>query len=125
MSNYGWARVSVPNENWDIEWRPIKENSAFEEKEFTNYVFRCRPASPREKKEYRITKGVIGVEESQYIISSNIPEEIKPGDKVVFLGKPMIVTSVGYYFDQTRIISPNKLDPEYIMAKCPKGITIS
>lgn len=124
MSAYGWVRTSVPNENWELVWNPIKNNSAYEETK--NFVtFKGKPASPQEKKEYRITKGVIGGQETQYIISSNLPEEIKVGDNVQFLGKPWIVTSIGYYFDQTRIINPSIFDEEYIKAKCPKGITLS
>lgn len=86
--------------------------------------FRGRPANQFEKRNYRIMQGVEGTNDSIYIISSNLPKDIAERDKIIFLGKEYQVESVGYFFDESRFVSPGIMSDEYIASKCPKGIAI-
>ena len=53
-----------------------------------------------------------------------MPEDIKPNDKIMYLGKIWTVETTGYYLDQSRIIDFSVFDPEYIKAVSPKGMTL-
>ena len=108
---------------------PIKlirriENS-YEYDEKNPIEFKGRPASQKERKNYRIMQGVEGTNSTNYIISSNLPTCLKERDKIVYLGKEWQVESIGYFFDESRFVNPGIMSEEYIMSKCPKGIAIS
>jgi len=110
------------NETYDFVFCSVENNSwNFDE---NGIHFKGRPASSMEKKTYNLQKGVINNDVNLYIYSSNLPDNIKPEDKVKYLGKTWIVESVGYYFDATRFVDASIFDEEYIKARCPKGITI-
>lgn len=88
------------------------------------YHFKGRPANSLEKKAYIVEKGVHSKEEGTYIYATNLPENIDESDRIVFLGENKMVESVGYYFDNTRIVDASIFSDEYIKSLCPKGITI-
>ncbi len=101
-----------------------KENTAYEWEEAVSCTFKGRPANQLEKKKYRIQKGVDGSSDSTYLFVTNLPSEVKPGDKIVFIGKQWEVQSVGYYFESSLIINADIMTDEQIMGRCPKGIVV-
>lgn len=101
-----------------------KENSSYEYEDVPYISFKCRPAGTKERKEYRLQKGIIGNSESVYIVATNLPIEIKPNDRVRFLGEEKTVTSIGYYYDNSRIVNASILSDEAIASRCPKGLTL-
>ena len=122
MGKYSDIYNSTFNENYELSFCPIKNNSwDFDE---NGIKFKGRPASSLEKKCYNLQRGVVNDDVSIYIYSSNLPENIKPEDKVLYLGKTWTVESVGYYFYSARFVDPSCFDEEYIKARCAKGITI-
>lgn len=125
MGKYTDARLISNNETYDLLLAPRKENSSYEYSDKDYIRFKGRPAGQREIKQFRLQKGVNASAESVYIVSSSLPEEIKIGDKIKFLGKVMLVQSIGYYFEENRILNAGLYDEEYIIAKCPKGITLA
>lgn len=114
----------VTNERYTFELIKREENSPYVWSNTVSLRFKGRPAGQFEKKQYRIQKGVNGGTDSVFIICSNLPEEVKVGDKIKFLGKEWMINSIGYYFDETRLINPSLMNDEYIQNKCPKGINI-
>lgn len=116
--------LTARGELYKFEVFKRKENSAYEWEENVAFTFYGRPANQMEKRNYRVQKGVNGNQDSIYCLCSNLPEEITPKDKVVFLGKEWTIESIGYYFDSNRIVNPSVLTEEQIIAKCPKGINL-
>lgn len=101
-----------------------KENSSYEYESFPDVTFRGKIANNPEQKMYRIQKGVNGSIDSVYIVSSNLPVDISVGDKVEMMGKIYTVESVGYYYELAKYVNASILDNEYIISRCPKGITM-
>lgn len=124
-SKYSGVRTSTPNETHELLLIPRLNNSAYEMDKTKQISFRGKIAGTLEKKAYRLLTGVNTSTDSIFIMSSSLPDEIKDGDMCYFLGKKWTVESVGYYYDQTLIINASLFDPEYIIAKCPKGITLA
>lgn len=116
--------IAVRGETYKADVKERIENSDYEWEAPIKFSFWCRPASQMEKKTYRIQKGVNGNSDSIFLISSNLPEDIKPKDKINFMGKEWTVESVGYYFDSSLIVNANILSDEQIIARCPKGVNI-
>lgn len=101
-----------------------KENTPYEWEDSPSIQFKGRPANNMEKRMYRIQQGVNGGSDSIFILTTNLPEDIKVKDKVLFMGKEWTVESVGYYFNDAEIINAGIMSEEYIMARCPKGINL-
>ena len=114
----------VGNEKHIFKLYPRKPNSSYEWEDKPSIIFRGRPAGQVEQKQYRVQKGVNGNTDSLFIICSNLPKDVKVGDRIVYLSKEWTVNSVGYYFDEARFISPAIMNDLYIISKCPKGINI-
>lgn len=114
----------VTNERYTFELKKRAENSPYIWENTVNLRFKGRPAGQYEKRQYRIQEGVNGGTDSVFIICSNLPQEVKVGDKIVFLGKEWMIKSTGYYFDESRFVNPSIMTDEYIEKKCPKGINI-
>ena len=116
--------IVTNNERYTCKLKKRLPNSAYEwEKEYSR-TFKARPANQMEKKQYRIQQGVNGGSDSQFIVCSNLPDNIKDGDKVAYLGKEWTVMSVGYYFDESRFVNAGLFSDEYIQSRCPKGINL-
>ena len=125
MNNFAGIRTSTNNETYDFELIPRKENSPYEyDYEHTTH-FKGRPADKEEKSSYRLQVGVNVNNDSLYIFVTNLPEEIKPGDKIRYLGKTETVESIGYYYELNGIVNASLFSDEYIIARCPKGLTIN
>lgn len=120
MSKYNSLRPN--NDTCTLCWTPAKDNSW--DWEETTVEFKGRIAGRIEKKRYNIQKGVVNSDVDTYIIATNMPEEINTDDRIIFLGKEYIVTSVGYYLDQNMLVDFGAFDPEYVKAVSPKGITL-
>ena len=116
--------IVVNDENYELELFSRVPNSPYEWNSDVKLTFKGRPANQIEKKQYRILAGVNGGTDSTYIISSNLPEDIKVKDKIKFMGKIWTVNSVGYYFDQSQIVNPRIMSEKYIAERSPKGINI-
>lgn len=86
--------------------------------------FYGRPASQREVKNYRVQQGVGGNYEGVFVVCSNLPNSIKPNDKVKFMGKMYICMSIGYYYEESRIVNAKVLSDEYLIERCPKGLRL-
>ena len=116
--------IVSPNERYEAQIFKLKPNSSFEYESVPYATFRCRPATQSEVKRYRIQQGVEGNSDSTYVFASNLPEKVNPRDRVKFQGKIWSVESVGYYYENNRLVSPNLMSEEYVASRCPKGIAI-
>ena len=112
------------NETYDFCVIPVKKNSAYENDKDSTFTFKGRPANTQEKKKYRLQQGVNISNNSVYIFATNLPNEIKPGDRIKYLGQMQVVESVGYYYDLSFVVNANLFNDEYIIAQCPKGLTL-
>lgn len=101
-----------------------KLNSPYEWEEIPQVVFFGRPAGNLEKRNYRILKGVDSSSDSQFIYASNVPQGLSIGDKIIFLGKEWTLESIGYYMENANIINHKIMSDEYIISRCPKGLTL-
>ena len=125
MANFQGIFASTTNETYDFVVIPRVKNSAYEYDASKKITFKGRPANTQEKSKYRLQLGVNTQADSVYIYATNLPDDIKPGDKVKYLGMTQVVESVGYYYDASGIVNAGIFNPEYVVAKCPKGITLS
>lgn len=116
--------IPTNDETYIIKLYKRIPNSAYEYERTPSATFRGRPMNQVEQKEFRIQKGVNGGSDSCYIKVSNLPNIVKDGDKVEFMGKIWTVKSVGYIFDQARIVNASCLSEEQLVARCPKGINV-
>jgi len=116
--------IPTNNENFELKLYRRKDNSPYEYEDTHYCTFKGRPASQIEKKQYRIQKGVNGSTDSVFVVVSNLPTDVKDGDHVTFIGKVWTVQSVGYYFDQSRIINASCLSENQIIDRCPKGLNL-
>lgn len=110
------------NENIEFKVTPRKENSNYEYDKDKSYTFKGRLANTREKKLYRLQQGVNTNSDSVYIYATNLPNGIRPGDQVQFLGQIQTIKSVGFYYDVNGIVNESLFSDEYIEAQCPKGL---
>lgn len=124
MNNFAGIRTSTNNETYEFLVIPVKKNSAYENDKDNTFTFKGRPANTQEKKKYRLQLGVDAHDDSVYIFATNLPEEIKPGDRVRYLGQTQVVESVGYYYDVNGLVNASIFSDEYVIARCPKGITL-
>lgn len=116
--------IVVRGERYEFKVYKRKKNSPYEWEENVAFIFYGRPANQMEKRNYRVQKGTNGNSDSIYCICSNLPEELDPKDKVVFLGKEWTVESTGYYFDSSYIVNASVLSDKQIIERCPKGINL-
>lgn len=124
MMHFKNLGLSAVGETYILELYKRIENSPYEWENRPAIEFRGRPANTMEKKLYRLMEGVMGNEDSIFVVSTRMPEDVKVKDKVRFLGKEWTVASVGFYFDEARFINAGVMSDEYIMSRCPKGITL-
>lgn len=116
--------ITVGNERWTFTLYKRLPNSSYLYEETPSATFKGRPANQMEVRQFRIQQGVNGNNGSTFVVCSNFPESAKPGDKVIFMGKECMVMSIGYYFDQARVINPSLMSDEYMAKRCPKGMNI-
>lgn len=107
---------------------PIKlfkrvKNSAYDYEEVATN-FRGKPVQKAEVKNYRIMQGVGGNDSSVYIQITNIPQNLAPQDKITFMGRTYSIESIGYFFDDNKLVNASLFDEEYIIAHCPKGVAL-
>lgn len=113
------------NETYDFTVIPVVKNSAYERDTKNTFTFKGRPANTGEKKKYRLQLGVNTSDDSVYIFATNLPDNIKPGDRVKYLGQTQVVESVGYYYDLNYVVNASIFSDEYIKAQMPKGLTLA
>lgn len=101
-----------------------KPNSAYEYEQIPALAFYGRPARPLERNYYSIQRGVSGGMDETYIFASTLPAQVEVGDQVEFMGKRKTVQSVGVYYEATRVVNASIMNPEKLVERAPKGITI-
>lgn len=116
--------ITTNNETFDFVLYKRVKNSPYEYEPNPTATFKGRPANTLEKKNYRIQKGINGNTDSHFILSSNLPSIVDIGDQVAYLGKIWTIMSIGYYFDNSRILNNGIFNPTQVMDRCPKGINI-
>lgn len=116
--------IAARGENYEMKLWKLKENSAFEWADAPSLIFYGRPAGKIERSKYRVQKGVVGGSDSCYVVCSNLPDEVKEGDRIDFIGKQWKVESIGYFMEENLIVNPRIMSNEYIAKRCPKGMTL-
>ena len=99
-----------------------KQNSA-EYNNYPSFSFWCRPASDLERKQY-VSNGLITKSDSLMLYATRINGEIENGDHILFNGEMKIVSSVGYYLTKSKNIGAYCFNPQEIINKAPKGISL-
>ena len=116
--------ITTNNESEEFVLYKRVENSKMDVENVPTLTFYGRTASTYEKNHYRISQGVVGNSDGLQIFASNLPEEVKPFDKLLFRGKMWTIQSIGYYYDSNRIINRKIMSDEYMMKRSPKGLSI-
>lgn len=116
--------IPTNNEKFSLVLYKRSENSPYIWDKNPSITFKGRPASQKEIKTYRIQQGVNGNSDSQFVVATNIPDLVKPKDKIVYQGKEWTVMSIGYYFDEARFVNAGAFSNEYIEKRCPKGLNL-
>lgn len=116
--------IPTNNEIYTLELTKRKKNSSFEWEDAPLLRFKGRPANQVEKKNYRIQKGVNGGSDSVFVFATNLPTEVDINDQIKFMGKIWTVQSIGYYFNEARLVNADLLSEEQIVERCPKGINL-
>lgn len=116
--------IPANNESFTLKKYDREENSPYIYKKVPSLIFKGRPANQREKKMYRITQGVQGNNESVYVFCTNLPQSVKPGDRIEFAGKFYTIESVGYYYTNNLMVNNGIMSDQYITERCPKGIAL-
>lgn len=112
------------NETDTLKLIKREKNSAYETEEAGVIYFKGRPANNAEKRNFRLLKGVHGNEESIYIYCSNLPNDVKVGDTIEFRGSLKFVESIGYYYNESRVLNASIMNDDYLIARSPKGISL-
>ena len=115
---------TAKNETYVFKRFKRKQNSDYEYESFPDITFRGKIANTPETKNYRLQKGINTSSNSVFIMSSNLPIDIQVGDKISFLNSIYTVESIGYYFEVSKLVNASILDNDYIVSKCPKGLTL-
>ena len=116
--------ITTRGETYELQLFRRVENSAYEFEDKPSAYFYGRPANQMEKREYRIMQGVNGDSTSIYVLCSNLPKDIKIKDRVYFLGKVWSVESVGYYYENNRVVNGKVFSNEYLIERSPKGLNL-
>lgn len=116
--------IPTNNETYTLELYKRIENSAYEYEEHPTIIFKGRPANNAEKRNYRVLKGVESSEHSVFVFCSNLPENVQIGDRIKFQGAISTVQSIGYYYNESRLVNASIMSDEYIIKRCPKGMTL-
>ena len=116
--------IVARGETYKLERFSRKPDSPYEFSDYPDVVFYGRPANTLESKTYRIQQGVNGNSDSVMVYATNLPKEIKPEDKIRFMGKEWVVVSIGFYFDSNRIVNARVFSDDYLYARSPKGLVL-
>ena len=116
--------IPTNNERFILVLYKCIKNSAYEWEKTPSCTFKGRPANQKEIRNYRIQQGVNGNSDSQFVLATNLPANVKPQDKIFYQGKEWTVMSVGYYYDSTRFVNEGAFRQEYIEKRCPKGLNL-
>ena len=100
-------------------------SNLYEWQEAPGTYFYGRPAEKAEKRIYRVQQGVNANDSGVYLLSSNLPTNLNVEDKVEFMGRVWTVVSIGYYYDESRIVNARNFDVDYLIERCPKGVQLT
>lgn len=116
--------IVVRGETYTLKRIARKDNSPYEWEEYVDLEFRGRPANQMEVRNYRIQSALEGNTDSVFVIASNLPNGLKIGDKIEFMGKIWTIGSIGYYFDSNRVVNAGIMSDKYIADHSPKGLSL-
>lgn len=116
--------ITTRGESFALKLYKRKPNSSYEWEDKSTLTFFGRPANAKEKKNYRLQAGVHATDESVYILTSNLPNNITIGDRVLFQGDYKTIESIGFYYIDSRLVTNYIMSDKYITERCPKGITL-
>lgn len=100
-----------------------KENSN-EYEEFPNSNFNCKVATHYEIKAFMVTDGLFNLNSGIFIMVNNLKITPKIDDKVYFLGRFWLVSTIGVYITENRLLNGKELNMEEILKRCPKGLRL-
>ena len=116
--------ITARGETYRLKRYPRIPDSPYEYADAPDIEFSGRPASKSEDKDYRVQQGVNANNGGIYVVATNLPSEIKPHDRIYFMGKMWSVVSVGYFYEENLIVNASAFSEEYIVARCPKGLAL-
>lgn len=116
--------IVARGETYRLDRYPRLEDSPYEFEKVPDISFFGRPASNVEKRNYRIQQGVDGNSESVYVVCTNLPSNVKPKDRIMFLGKFWSVQSIGFYYEENKVLNGKVFSNDYLVARCPKGLNL-
>jgi len=112
-------------ENYTLEKYDLQPNSKYEYNTFPSLSFKGKPVGKKDIKRYRIQQGVEGSTDSVYVQATNLPDEVKSGDRIKFMGKYWTVESIGVFIDTSLIINASLFNDDYIIKRSPKGLALN
>jgi len=102
----------------------VVDNTLIGETHNPEIIFRGSPAGNKDKKSFRLTKGVAGSDNSIMVKCSNLPDNIDIDDRVFFMGEWYSVKGIGYYYEQSKFVNGGIFDEKYIQDRCEKGLNL-
>lgn len=111
-------------ENYTLSVFKLKPNSSYEYEDMPSFCFKGRPARTMERNFYTIQSGVTNGVDEVFIFASNVPKELKVGDKVLYLAKYWTISSIGVYLEESRLVNADIMNPQKLMERAPKGFTL-
>lgn len=99
-----------------------KENSN-EYNSVPTLTFNCRVANQIEKNTFQPTSGLITQTKGLYLYATRLPADVKPDDRIYFMGQYYLVETTGEYVSNARILS-NDINYAQIKNSSPKGLKI-
>ena len=116
--------ITARGETYRLARYPRVADSAYEYADRPDVGFMGRPAAQNEVKDYRVQQGVNANSGGMFVYATNLPKEIKPHDRILFMGKYWSVLSVGYYYQDNLIVNGSLFSEEYLTERCPKGLAL-
>lgn len=91
---------------------------------YPNSDFNCKVATHLEIKSFMLTDGLFNPNSGIFIMSNDLKTMPKINDKIYFLGRLWLVSTIGYYITENRLLNGKDLNMEEIMKRCPKGLRL-
>lgn len=103
-------------------YRRIENSNDYEP--YPNCYFKCRVVTHEETKSFFLTDGLLNADTGIFVMSNDL--KIKPNidDKVYFLGRFWLVSTIGVYIMENRIVNGSDLNMDEILKNSPKGLRL-
>lgn len=87
--------------------------------------FKARVSTTKERNSFFPLNGVASQEiKLSLYTQDDIVIEIKPNDRVVFMGNSYLVSSIGVYLDSACALAQSTYKNEDLIKRCPKGVQL-